>query len=1434
MPFIKSHSNYVLKKKHQDISDGTIYERDITTIGGLNQFAKGQVPIYRSSNFIITVNAAPTPTKDGGGTKWVGNDDGDVWNLSNLSGMVIDDKTQDDTAVVLKQDYYDFTDFAYFGSLVELFRVSLSRIIRTFPGELYSYEDYPYLWHDGDRLNPNEHVLGLGCDETDEGQKENDGAYKKKYRLDNPYKINIHSLSRPVDGEELKYFADGGYKNYQIVTEEEDGEGEPQDIECWVSKPFLHKFEGIECLNREYGDYVWYTGGLIKYGYGETSSSTIIGSIRDIISDYATDRGITEEQYEELEQNFFSGAARDIYDAFDDALSNRKWFQNGTTIESAFTKSEFNQYIEDSENIDEESGEKYIEYNGVRYFKTDYNKLEEYGVCDSLGCFIDGVCIGDKFADIVITTSGATYKIGAWWGENWEIKYLPEGEQNYHIRPKKEFMQKFYNGLNNFERLFVSNKTTPKYKAWFSVVSENDYGYTRKLESFVFPTGPGGYNLDYSGTNYGLYVGRLSKIGNFYDERFCDNIWRNLTHEAIHNFDWTFTRDYSEGDEIDFILGGERMRKLIRIYGRELDEVKMFADSLKSTNTITYNGRGNTPDYFLTDLLEQDGWDVVSPIPFSLSEKYLDDESKWVVNKQYEEDEQLNNLINEKYQLYRIFSQNASSVVYPYRNDNFEYQYGYFIDGYKTGDNVEPPYQNIIPATSVTDTVKVTNCGVRYRICDFYDNSRFYTFFDMMNEFFRRLKINSRYLWRKKGTIEGLESILALFGLKSKRWVDSITIDAVKESLSGKVDYDTQEYTSFTTRIEEEWDPTYEMYKIDRVNSTKQIKYDYRSIPNETIKEMNWYFPYQGLGVVARYADEGDGDEIYLSANGKTPTSDTKQAARYTTPSLTHDNYVRRRFLYPTNSPVFAVDGNPYFQMDGGWRATTIWNSGVTEAYNISLDNDDNFVWNKKEMSPHANDDAIYDDRPIYKETVRDIRNVTGIRDLLSIPYMQLHDGSIVHVRFVENNIAIIDGKIYDVQYEYYQPANGDSKVYKYISLLCQGKSVAIGDANIYDILYAYDRDGNETLYDLTNKPNGFEIKAYITDDGKFVCHGGLNGLSTITSFGLYNDKNTEGYTNYFVLDDVEYFDRLKPIVDETSGSGTDGTNDDETNEVTNPDNIYGWRRLKQSDYEYHKVQLLRNYFKGNNPHNGNMVYDSGHEYFMHFKELFKYPIDNDLFDARCYNDLYAEIENTIKDYGFTGLVDENEEIKSYDNFMTKDNKIHYFGNYKKRPEQQTQAESDEQETSSDVPEPNVKEIYIYTQNPIVLSGYITVYQAAYSGGGVTVSMYMFNENEKMVLGIDKSGKTIYDTTYTGKTGETVDNVTNQILNNKRFDLKLNMHSGGTGDGIWGQNWYSNDGQTEFKYLEDVVMHYTEQMIPSTAIWDVKYIAQDGKLNQCS
>ena len=137
MAYIKSYSNYVLKRKHQDINSGSIYERDITTIGGLNQFAKGQVPIYKSSNFIITVNNESKTSRNHLNKGWEKNGSEDVWTLSNINESNGVESAEKTLKIVLKQDYYKLRDFAYFGSCVELIRASIIDIINRFPGELH-------------------------------------------------------------------------------------------------------------------------------------------------------------------------------------------------------------------------------------------------------------------------------------------------------------------------------------------------------------------------------------------------------------------------------------------------------------------------------------------------------------------------------------------------------------------------------------------------------------------------------------------------------------------------------------------------------------------------------------------------------------------------------------------------------------------------------------------------------------------------------------------------------------------------------------------------------------------------------------------------------------------------------------------------------------------------------------------------------------------------------------------------------------------------------------------------------------------------------------------------------------------------------------------------------------------------------------------------
>lgn len=139
--YIKSHSNYVLKSKHQSITDGTIWERDITTIGGLNTFTPHQTPTYRSNNFIITVRDDGGVSKQHNTKKWVDNgSNSEVWTVKSISSTTTSTDFEDDTEIVLKQDYYDFSDFAYYGSLSELFRASITDAINRFPGRVVWYK----------------------------------------------------------------------------------------------------------------------------------------------------------------------------------------------------------------------------------------------------------------------------------------------------------------------------------------------------------------------------------------------------------------------------------------------------------------------------------------------------------------------------------------------------------------------------------------------------------------------------------------------------------------------------------------------------------------------------------------------------------------------------------------------------------------------------------------------------------------------------------------------------------------------------------------------------------------------------------------------------------------------------------------------------------------------------------------------------------------------------------------------------------------------------------------------------------------------------------------------------------------------------------------------------------------------------------------------
>lgn len=949
--YIKTHSQYVLKKKHQNTNDGTIYERDWVTIGGLNQFSKDQVPIYQSGNFLITVNNGGNTTRNILNSNWYENSkNGEVWTL-DIAEEMLEGETTNDTQIVIKQDYYSLRDFAYFGSCSELVRASINDIVSRFPGELCTAVGV-----DGEKVTVTytARVVDSGGTVVRDYQELGNG----KYLLENPFGIDIHtqSLGNMEGVNPLKYFCNDGYKNYTING---------VDIQSW---------------------------------------------------------NVT------------------------------------ATTES---------------------------------------------------------CPGDcKF---IIKLNSAT--VYAYVGDGGSLYYFTDGS-GFHIKPKDKFYTQFINSLDSFQKVLMNTSTEPKYKATFEVIEENDYGYYTTVKDFIFPTDNSGYNIGSSSIKFEQYLNSLSTVAAFYDERFCDNLYRSLTHEAIKNFDWTFTREYSDGEEEEYVVGGDKIAKILRLYGRMFDELKMYIDNMSNANKVTYDDASNLPDYFLTDALENDGWNIVNIYPF-----------KWENNKG------------------SVNMDSNCTVSQPYKHKETPH--------FDTCNGKE----NWNEGESSVKYEKGAEKGVLRHLIKRYNSDREYSVTEVNNVFLRLLKLNSRRIFQSKGTLSGVEMILGMFGLKSERWCKKRGITSY--------DYKITEYTSETNSITDNYVESKGMPLIDWYNSTKTINYGTSDYINGI------YTPYQGLPVA--YEELSDGS----------------------------------RKLYPYFDKNGLYDGNPYYQMNGGWLKKMYKKEDENVYKPYSFNNEGELV----------SGDTIDG----YTETLRTVKSVDTIKDLVLLPISTLKDGDIYYVNDLSGEYAIVDGVIYTLKYD-----NNN----RYFSTYIYNNSVRIGDEIFYNNVSVANPNysGNRNYVSLEGKRNNTEIRVYV-DDGGVLASNDVSSVSlnTILSEGKLQGVNNQ--TNYFIINDIS----------NKSSFGSDG-----------------WQQLTTNSEKYNKLNSIIDNFKGNNPHCGNGKYDDGAEYFRYFAQLFKYAYENDLFDKRCYGtDFYNDEYDKISKIGFNNLMDDICE----DNYnYSADTKIHYFG----------------------------------------------------------------------------------------------------------------------------------------------------------------------------
>ena len=1497
--YIKSHSNYVLQTKHQKVSDGVIYERDMTTIGGRDQFAKGQVPIYKTGNFVITINNENNVYKKSSEKDWHRSSVGEIWTADILKYFEKDEKTSDDRKIVIKKDYLDLRDYAYYGSCTEMVKSSINNIIKNYPGELfipyetmwakydtngnvigvqYTQEAADYANSHGDGTyeetnvgvkgyytssNPyetvyikynsknkvidaifgkdpgNGYVLSDVASVTEnlsqymptssmdddvlskayEYEKGNKYTYSYKYItdkygkilevkslgiIDNPFFINMHDAVVPPGEDPLKYFAEGGIDNYVgYVIDEETG--------MWM-------------IDRDH-EYSLTIEDIIYDGIGEVAyfdtNFIAIGSNTKDICDFFVDIFATDEERREFEEYLKCIQPGKYIGRFKIGFwKNDYSFRTIPGLERDKDGKPMVLCCDDTYKLDGEGNAKPapddLEKEGIdvqsfkvldKYytltvymFMGDDGKIkylvEDFGA-NSESYYEKGE--HDKGDDDCTTSTGTLHII-------LKDGFLADNFR-YRIRPKEEIVDNYFNNLDSFERILLDRESEPVYTAKFELYNDNDYGYYTYTDQFTFPTRYGGYNLGSTGTSFSDYVRKLSKIGEYYDEHFSDNLWRSLTHESIKNFDWTYTRHYNPGDEEPFIEGGTKTQKIIRLYGREFDNIKEYIDAIDDVNTVTYSDESNIPDYFYTDKLENDGWDIKLVHPLILSEFVNDhdavpiDINNMFPNK-YDADgnkiatadaEKLNFFYDSdnveernKIKIQRVFNQDFSTItVRPYSRANITTIRETKWSETHPGENAEvlefdiKDYGDCVVAGE-SATLKTSSksgedmkngyhndCG---QLIKLYSSEREFTSSDVNNYFMKMLLLNSREILRHKGTIEGMEMLLSLFGLRSKNRVYTderyfvnkedgniehntesldaslckadgcddkttfnVSLNATSSSClaftstgekyyknySGRTnelyDYDIKEYTMFTTREKDEWAPEKNMYKLDWANSTKLVAYDTADYKNGI------YVPYQGLPVAYREAEEND---------------------------------KKVRYLYPYFSDNAIYDGNPYYQMRGGWM----------QKRPFVFDNKNNIIPENYESDNPKN-------QSLFTETVRSIKCVQTLSDLLSNPSLADSSGDICQVIDLSGRYAIIDGYPYHIEEE----ENG----FNFIYVTIENNSLSVGNAFFTDYVMISNPyyNNNKQRIDLNDEMyNDIEIKIYIFKDettGTYDidCYSNESSISTFTVFE--NGKYMEGdnYTNYFRINNTNYYNELS---------------------------VLGWQQLKDDEYEYYRLNTITDYRLGNNPHNGHMNYDNGHEYFEYFQKIFKYSNDNGLVDYRKYTDDDDEYITLMNEFGFKNLIDDDECVYDYDKFLREDNKCHYFGQILTLSDKDENASREGmscflKRDSSDLKNYKLTDVY----RKALIDDESGTPKLKYLRYG---SIYCSNGEDGY-----------YDPSK-------IDNINHQIVNTKRIEINFYIRNG---------KEYSKEWIEEVKYIDSVILPYLSQMIPAGVIWRVNYVTRN-------
>ena len=695
-----------MRSQHQRTDLGTLLERDWVTTNGLNplRFGSGRKIWYNSGNFVFTTSNVPsyhkkhklsTETK-----QW-------TWNECETADSTVN-------TIMPTFNTTDLRDYAYYGSCVELIRSTVEEIIADFPGRITTTTVVPTV-SNIDFREWNKTLEELKKQTPFESETSYDGLSGVNYYYSN----NKWNIAPKVENDrEVINKADETMVG-NVFYVEKDHTIKTLKVKRVKNTPYYYLEHYGSATGKFSLYYVYDEMNYYNYNY-EKCEFEELPQREGLVYGYRLENPFQIDLHHKK-------VTLDTYDNPMRYMSN-SWKKYCIKVRRSGTIKEYRITEDFSTDTKEYKKDDIItieEYNNLGEYQTKCEPVYEC-CCGSETynteyCLFEGNVIGFKIEEkeeyaCKSDNEGRILKVITFKTDNRNMEHVTiygyyingtityvykptEKNEVITIQPQQTYIDEYFNGLTGFKKQLLRQDTKPLYMNTFITPTEYDFVWYYPLKTYILPSTD--YCIDVDTNAFTSFIGKLYDVAQNFDNLWSDNLYRSMTHESIKNFDWSYSRDYYEGDEQDNIDGGERMQKIIRVLGRVFDDIKLYIDTVKLTPNITYDQYKNCPEALLSDHNETSGFDVKSTI----------------------------------------------STIYDLDTN---------IDNdYLTTVNKGASWTSIDEGTKITSSL--SKWYPSRNSTDIYPDI-------MDNEFMRRMLLSSKRIMQSKGTQESIEMVFALFG----------------------------------------------------------------------------------------------------------------------------------------------------------------------------------------------------------------------------------------------------------------------------------------------------------------------------------------------------------------------------------------------------------------------------------------------------------------------------------------------------------------------------------------------------------------------------------------------------------------------------------------------------------------------------------------------